>query len=94
MATSLFLGLFYYVALSLRFHRFRAFNALWKFVLPATVLIVFLKFAEHWNILFAALAGAMVYFVLLIPAGVLTKEQIVTLGRLAFDKERRINGID
>jgi O-antigen/teichoic acid export membrane protein len=94
VATSLFLGLFYYVALSLRFHRFRAFNALWKLVLPAAVLIVFLKFAEHWNILLAVMAGAALYLVLLIPAGVLTKEQIATLRRLAFDKERRINGIN
>jgi len=84
--TSFFLVSFYYVALHLRFYRFEVFRVIVRLALPMAALLIFLRLAGQLNVFLAAGAGLVVYCVMLIPAGVLTRRYIVTFGKLVLDK--------
>lgn len=84
--TSVFLVSFYYVLLYLRYYKFEVIGIIVRLMLPVIAMLVFLCFADQLNVFLAVGMGLMLYFVMLVPVGVLTRGNIMNIRKLVLDK--------
>jgi len=86
--TNLFFVSFYYAIVYSRFHHFKLFSIIIRLLLPIAILLVFLRLVDQLNIFIAVGSGFLLYCIMLIPVGILTKSRILNISRLVLQKSK------